>query len=372
MPKKKILVLGAYGLVGAEIVKGLLEKTDTYVTALGRNPEKLNTLQSSNNSTRLKIEVMDAYNYGSIGYLYENHDCIINCVGPYALQDGKLAEIAITKGKPYIDFANEQVHYKKLSALHDSAKKKGVFLVTAAGLVPGFSTLLMRLASEQINGIDTYETYYIERRRNDPETGINSIMSGILETGFGNSILRDGKLEPFKMGSLHKHESIPGSKDSIYLFAVPGADTLMIQKILKVKNITSWFSIDEPPPGYLFLIRLLKPHKNKRIFEVMKKMVIYLSKKEHINALLKGTSTGCILKVIGYNNHEKIEYQFTTEDSGKGTAYFPIIIAKLWNENKFPYTGVVDPSVFFDPNIIFREMDRLKFPYELKHYKNTP
>ena len=56
-----VLVLGAYGLAGREIVAGLLAKTDLRVIASGRNAQRLGKLATRPSHDHLSTRLLDAY-----------------------------------------------------------------------------------------------------------------------------------------------------------------------------------------------------------------------------------------------------------------------------------------------------------------------
>ena len=103
-----VLVLGAYGLAGREIVDSLLAKTDLAVIASGRNVEKLEALTARLAHTRLSTRLLDAYDAGALAKACSEADLVINAVGPYAVGGAEIARTVLDSGLPYVDFANEQ------------------------------------------------------------------------------------------------------------------------------------------------------------------------------------------------------------------------------------------------------------------------
>lgn len=359
-----VLVLGAYGFVGAEVVKGLIDTTSVSVIAAGRNAEKLHRVHPETHN-RLSLAVMDAFDENRLRGLCSAVDLVINCVGPYNLGGAEIAHTVIESGTNYIDFANEQNHFRQVAAFDLAASQKGVFLMTAAGLVPGFSTLLMLMADKEIGGATSLETYYAERRRVDPEAGLASILSGALETGYESHWIRNGKKERYRMGSAHGYADMPEPIGRTYVLAVPGADIEIISSLLPVQNMQNWFGMEKPPLGFFPLTRILKPHKNPGVYSIMKKMITHLVMKEHDRAIKKGIGPDMVLSVKANNNSQSVEYQMWSPDGGKGTAYFPVAVSKMWAEGRFPFKGFVTPTIFSDPKSVFNEMDDMGFKYKL-------
>ncbi|MHC4493626.1 MAG: saccharopine dehydrogenase NADP-binding domain-containing protein, partial [Planctomycetota bacterium] len=176
-----VLVLGAYGLAGREIVAGLLAKTDLRVIASGRNTQKLEALTQRLAHPRLSTRPLDAYDAEALAKACGDADVVINAVGPYTQGGAEIARTVLEAKCPYVDFANEQTHYRRLESLDALARRREVLLLTGAGLVPGLSTLIVLHAAEQLPDAQEVDVCYAQGRAPDEESGLGSALGGVVE-----------------------------------------------------------------------------------------------------------------------------------------------------------------------------------------------
>ena len=120
-----ILVLGAYGLAGRAIVERLAARTTHSVVAAGRRVDKLQALLKAIGSDRVHALVLDATDVSALRDACTNASFIINAVGPFARSGSAIARTAIECGRPYLDCANEQFHYRNLLDLMPRRAGKG-------------------------------------------------------------------------------------------------------------------------------------------------------------------------------------------------------------------------------------------------------
>ncbi|MDQ1255987.1 MAG: hypothetical protein QG656_582, partial [Candidatus Hydrogenedentes bacterium] len=152
--RKTVLLLGAYGLAGSAIAHGLLAETDARLLLTGRDAAKLSALANQLGSSRVETRILDAFDAPALRGVCDHADLAINAVGPYAAGGADIARTVVESGTSYIDFANEQVHYRRLESLDARARERGVMLLTAAGAVPGVSTLVALHAARQLPETD--------------------------------------------------------------------------------------------------------------------------------------------------------------------------------------------------------------------------
>jgi putative NADH-flavin reductase len=73
----KIALIGASGFVGSAILKEALDRGHK-ITAIARNPEKLNTVDDGN----LTVKLADIMNTGTLAGILEGHDAVISAYNP--------------------------------------------------------------------------------------------------------------------------------------------------------------------------------------------------------------------------------------------------------------------------------------------------
>ena len=136
---KRVMVLGGYGLAGEAVVRDLIEKTEFTVIACGRNPDKIERLSKGIQHPKLSFRVLDVTDADGLREACGEVDLVINCVGPFALTGIQTARAVLEAGTPYVDIANEQVHFRRLTELDALARERGVCLLTAAGASLGLA-----------------------------------------------------------------------------------------------------------------------------------------------------------------------------------------------------------------------------------------
>jgi hypothetical protein len=352
---RTVLVLGAYGLAGREIVGGLLAKTDLAVIATGRNAETLEALATRLANSRLSTQQLDAYDAGALAKVCADADLVINAVGPYAVGGAGIAHAVLDSGRPYVDFANEQSHYHRLEPLDPIAQQKNLLLLTAAGAIPGLSTLVVLLAAERLPDVEEVDVYYAQGRTPDEESGLGSFLGGVLELSFlGRGI--QGRVEP-----------MPEPFGETRMIAVPSLEALTVTKRTPVRSLENWWAIGEIAPGTGTLIRLLKPHKRAWAYRLFERLTRWTMRSEYRRALKKGLTTAGVIKVVARSAQARWEGTVRIEDGGLATAYLPVLAAKQLAEGRLDRAGLVTPIDVFEPGATFRELSELGWELHINH-----
>jgi hypothetical protein len=349
-------------LAGSAIVRGLVEKTEWTVVAAGRNAERLQALADRLAAPRLQTHILDATNSKSLAEACASTELVINCVGPYARSGAQIAEDVVGAGSSYMDIANEQVHYRRLAELDVRARDKGVILVTAVGGAPGISTLLALHAAAQIEAVDTVETFWAQARGPDPDTGLGSLMSGVLDTGFAPQTLRDGVEVAVRIGTDRKTEPMPEPFGPTEMLGVLTVDSLILPQRLPLRNIQSYWHMGEIPPGFFSLIRLLKPQRREWAYWVIRKVTDWVSRREYTHAINRGLDPGCVLKVAARNAEQVWEEVAWFSDGGVATSYLPVLTAKRFFEGQLKGLGLLTPVDLFEPEDVFEGLSEMGWP----------
>jgi hypothetical protein len=330
--ERTALVLGAYGLVGREVTRGLLSRTDLPVIAAGRRRAKLDEIEAESRTTRLRTVAIDTTDLDAVRGACARAGLVINCVGPYAIGGAEIARAAIESNASCIDFANEQIHYLRMCELDAAAKERGLFALTAAGLIPGISTLLMLRAAELLPGAEMMESFYAEGRRPDAEAGLGSLMSGVIESGFQPKAYADGGFVSFRIGSSAKYVDLPEPFGRTYTLAVPGIDILIVPGRIPLRRIQTSFGMVKPPPGFFALTRMLKPHKHPNVYSLLKHVVSTMNNVEYQHALKKGMGPEGVLKITAQRKDQYVSLHVIVPNGGIGAAVMPVAAAGMWEE----------------------------------------
>lgn len=352
----KVLVLGAYGLAGREIVRGLIEKTELAVVASGRNEAKLAALASRLDGTRLRTRVLDAYDPNALTRAAEEADLVINAVGPYAERGPQIAMRVVQAGRAYVDFANEQSHYRQIQDLDATAREKGVPLVTGAGAIPGISTLVAALAARRISDVQSVEMFYAQGRTPEADGGLGSMLSVILESGLGSVTLRDGTHAPLRLGEEQRTEILPEPFGSTSMIRFPTLDALVVPQKVPLRSLATYWAIGEVPPGFFALLRLLQPHRRSWSYKLIRRLSEWSMKQDYERAVKKGLGPEGILKIVGQGATQRWEARVSFADGAIATAFLPVFTARRFFDGELRHTGLLTVLDLFDPEDALREM----------------
>ncbi len=367
MKNNIIIVLGANGLVGSGILKTLLLKTNYSIIACGRNESKLKALTNEIKSDKLKTMILDVTDSQALQTVCNEAQLIINCVGPYLKHGADIATATLAANASYIDFANEQSHYNRLQRLDKTAKKKNLVLLTGAGFMPGISSILAMLANTKINELKSIELYYVQKRYREPEKGLGSYMSAILESNFNTVSFENGQLIPMQLGKKKKSCIMPEPFGNTTFDRIPTIDSLILPKTLKLNSFANYMNLGGDVPAIMWkFVRLLKPHKRKWAYRMMEKILLSEVRGSYNKAVKKGIGYECVVKIIAYGKDEKWTAIANFPESGEvATTYLPIISADNLLKGKIKKTGLLTPVDIYEPEEIVKEFSEIGFPIKL-------
>ena len=338
------LVLGAYGLVGRCIVKGLLDETECQITATGRDPAKLDRL-SALRSPRLSVSILDALDRTALTRACGAADVVVNCVGPYIVNGRDIAEAVIEAGCHYVDFAFEQFHYRRIQDLDQQARSRGVALVTAAGEVVGISSVLAAFLGTKLPGMRSVTISALEGKAEDDEVGFSSIMNGALEPALGNQDFVDGKLIPARMGSDLVVRTFREPYGTMKMLSDPSIDSLVLPERLNVSTVKTYFGLGmDIPFGFFPLMRLLNPYKRRVFYRLAARVIRSMMRKDRASKEKAGVPVAQMLRVEATSDQQKMAIEMTFRSDFNCTAYLPILICRMFAEGELTASGL-QPAV---------------------------
>lgn len=346
---KRILVLGAYGLAGRAIVAQLLRTTPHHVILAGRRVDKLAAIAETCEAARVSVAVVDAVDKGALRRACAEADLVINAVGPYARFGADIARTVIETGRRYVDCANEQVHYRRLQDLDATARTKGVPLVTAAGVIPGASTLLAAHLLTQFPDATGVHTCWLQLRHAYEETGLGSTMGGILEAAQGSADWQDGKLQPVVMGKSMRTFETREPFGARPLMEVPTIDALVLPERYPLRDVQSWFYLGDLPTWLLGLIRRLQPHRRPWAYKLIESVMRRINDAETRKAVAEGIGPEGLLWVAAHNRDCEQSAWIRYQDGAIATALLPVQIAQVLLSGGKDHTGLLTPLDLIDP-----------------------
>ncbi len=127
-----ILVLGASGFTGRQLVHALLRQSEgrgLRIALAGRRPEALAALQSG-----LDIITADAADERAMARLARSGRVLLNLAGPYAERGDGVVAACVAGACHYLDLSGETFWMRQmLLRHHETARQRGVLVVPACG-----------------------------------------------------------------------------------------------------------------------------------------------------------------------------------------------------------------------------------------------
>lgn len=339
----KVLVLGAYGLAGRAIVDRLLEKTPFQVVASGRDPAKLRALYNTADKPSVRTLVLDAADPHALREACRDVAFVINAVGPFTRSGAAIAKTVLESGRPYLDCANEQRHYRHLEALHALACRQKVPLITAAGAIPGCSTLLTAGLLERNPREACVECCWAQFRHAYPESGLASMMGGILEALERPLTLKAGRMMPVRLGKSVKTVELPEPFGKQRLMELPTIDALTLPKRFQIQDHRTWFYMGDLPLGLLNIIRVLQPQRRPWVYRLVEAIMRRINTRDTRKAIASGVGPESLLTVTVSTGSETEGRQILFRDGAVATACLPVYIAGKYLRGEVDQTGLLTP-----------------------------
>lgn len=343
-----ILVLGAYGLAGRAILERLLQKTPYKIIAAGRDSAKLHALLAGLESGRPRPCVLDALDSSALRNVCLESDFVINAVGPFARNGAAIARMVLESGKPYLDCANEQQHYHCLEGLAGMAVQRNLPMITAAGAIPGLSTLL----AAQFPKHARMECCWVQLRHAYADSGHASIMGGILEALSQPVTLVSGQLSPIALGKSVKTFDFPAPFGRRKCLELPTIDALTLPKHVQWRDYHTWFYLGEMPLWLLNVVRLLQPQRRAWAYRAIEAVMRRINTRDTAKAIASGVGPEAMLMVSASEEGRSQSRSMMFVDGAAATACLPVHLAHMYLSGKIGTTGLLTPIDIIAPDTL--------------------
>ncbi|MCR9212374.1 MAG: saccharopine dehydrogenase NADP-binding domain-containing protein [Proteobacteria bacterium] len=139
---RPVLILGGYGNFGKRIA-ALLARSEIPVVIAGRNHSKAANLLGELPGNNNQIAIFDAEETLAEQLRLLEPSVVVNTCGPFQARDYTIAQICIDNGFSYIDLADGRDFVGGITMLDQTAKKKGISVISGASTVPGISSAVV-------------------------------------------------------------------------------------------------------------------------------------------------------------------------------------------------------------------------------------
>ena len=154
----RVLVVGGYGSVGAEVCRLLAKEGSLEVFVGGRNRAKAEQLARELSISARLIDVSDTESYATG---LDGIDIVVNCFVDLLEPSLDLPKAATSRGIHFLDVAAVPVEYvESLLALGGEARATGATVVTSLGVNPGIPGLLAMSEGRRFDRVESVDIYF--------------------------------------------------------------------------------------------------------------------------------------------------------------------------------------------------------------------
>ena len=254
-PKGDILITGGYGIVGRRVAADLAPDYPGRVVVAGRSGEQaVRVAAELGHATRgRRIDVGDR---ASVTLALDGISLVVSCI------DQPRADVlraAITRGLAYTDIAPHLMTRRPTDAMKGEAVRTGGRIVLGAGLAPGISSMLARLAADRVGRVESVLSSVLLSAGD--VYGPASRAYVLEEIVIPYSVLIDGREVPARafVGAAAAQFPPPLGRRTAYRF--PFSDQVFFPQTLGARTAMSRLALDPPWLGRVLagLVRLGVP-----------------------------------------------------------------------------------------------------------------
>jgi saccharopine dehydrogenase-like NADP-dependent oxidoreductase len=312
----KIVILGgASGDVGRDVTRILLRENTSIekITITARDFDRANIFKKELEDERVTAMQVDVDNNHQLMNALNDHDLVINTIGPFSRYALPIMNAAITSHVNYIDICDDIEPTFKALQLDKRAKEVGIFLLIGIGWFPGMSNLRAKALAERMDSVDEIVTAWVGGRKS-PEEKPSSGVGGsehFLRSITGNIITYRNR-QQVKLPAFQKRKLIhfppPLGACNCYLMEHPEPVVLPIT-IPSIQNASTFFSLYPISRNKLIRffarlidMKLLSISQVTKIFRLLGKS----DEKKHFPVLV-----GSYVSCIGTRNGQKGQLSYS-------------------------------------------------------------
>lgn len=251
-----ILIVGGYGAVGSRIARNLAADDPSQVIVGGRRLDRAGQL-AVEIGNGVRARAVDVTQPGSIASALADVGTVVSCIDqpePYLLN------ACIERGLGYTDITPHLMTRRPTDAMRDAAAQSGARIVLGAGLAPGISSMLARVAVDRLGGAIASVSCNV----------LLSIGDTFGEASRGYILQELAHPYPVFVDGV-EHQVLPMSRSVLVQFPVPlgvrraylfpFSDQVFFPKTLRARTAVTRLALDPPwlAPALSALVRLRVP-----------------------------------------------------------------------------------------------------------------
>ena len=196
----KVLCLGGSGGMGRYAAKAIANFPEiTSITIADLNDHAAKKFADSLNAKVSGIG-LDVTNSENLKEVLDQHDVVLNTVGPFFKFGLPIIEASIESGCHYLDICDDWEPTEEMLKLDSQAKDAEITVIIGLGASPGITNLMGLIAMEELDSVDTVITGWdlssVNPAEESSQTGTNAAMiHGIQQMTGKVKIFEDGRLD---------------------------------------------------------------------------------------------------------------------------------------------------------------------------------
>jgi len=196
----KVLCLGGSGGMGRYAAKAIANFPEiTSITIADLNDHAAKKFADSLNAKASGIG-LDVTNSENLKEVLDQHDVVLNTVGPFFKFGLPILEASIESGCHYLDICDDWEPTEEMLKLDSQAKDAEITVIIGLGASPGITNLMGLIAMEELDSVDTVITGWdlssVNPAEESSQTGTNAAMiHGIQQMTGKVKIFEDGRLD---------------------------------------------------------------------------------------------------------------------------------------------------------------------------------
>ncbi|DAC72923.1 MAG TPA: hypothetical protein DSN98_02880 [Thermoplasmata archaeon] len=374
MTTKIVILGGASGDVGRDLTRILLKekKLIDHITVTARHLNVACDFVTTLDDQRVTAMQIDVTDNTQLLNGLNNHDLVVNTIGPFSRYAIPIVKAAIHSGVNYIDICDDIEPTFQALRLDKQAKKAGVFMIIGMGWFPGMSNLNAKELTKQMEDVTEIDTAWVAGRKapeEKPSSGIGGTEHFFRSLTGKIVTFRNGQQE--KIPAFQKELQIPFPQPlgtcSCYLMEHP-EPVIFPLTIPGIQNASTYFSLY--PINRNKLVRLFARMIDMKLLSV--------SQVTKINAVLGKTNdkkqlpilTGSYISCCGSRNGQKGQLRYSAVNTKTTVAEAtsqPLACAILHLA-----THKIEPGVYLPENILnIEDIIKLGRYYELPFAQDT-
>ena len=181
MSRGPLIIFGGTGVFGLLVAEDLLVHTDAHLTLCGRHAARLQEA-ARRFGDRVTTAVSDIGDAGSVARVVSGSSGVICCAGPFQQLSLNVLRAAIDCRVPYADLADSRAYVRAVTQRGEDIRRAGIRVLPGLSTVPGTSSLLVHLASQSIERIETvHVSFLIGNRNHKGEGAVRSLLDALGE-----------------------------------------------------------------------------------------------------------------------------------------------------------------------------------------------